>query len=276
MICGTPAANIAKVPKFLEYRTEDNRWRPLEHRGDSNAALVRDVNRLRPERDTYVCLVDEHDVWTKLWIEGVADALRTTQRGRNLRVVFRADPDHLWRFMEDLPDEYLPDRYRLDGNELFDWMPAQPWNAAFLRRWCSDQGLHEASSKIEDLLELTGGWPLLLERYAESEEKTWRGRASELDRYIKEHVDDLLAAVGLGDLAARRDLAPLRAWGEPLNADDVGTYAAIWEEEGRTPVTADVLRRRLYWATQLGLLQDVDGSTVFNPLVARILPDATQ
>ncbi len=247
---------------------EEGLLRRLKPTSDANA-LVGVLNRLRPDRDTYVCLVDEDEPWTLRWVDRAADALRKAQRGRKLRVVFRADPDHLWRVLAELPDEYLD-----ADNKLFDWVGAQPWNAAFLRRWCSDQGLHDAGAKISDLLELTGGWPLLLKRYAASEGKTWEARAAELERYVGEYRDDLLDAVGLGEPAVRLELAPFRAW-ETLNANEVDTYADVWAEEGRPSVAADVLRRRLCWATQLGLVQDVDGPTVLNPLIARILPDET-
>ena len=92
--------------------------------------------------------------------------------GRKLRVVFRADPEQLWRFVSELSDEYLQAK-----NDLFDWIAAQPWNGAFLRHWCSDLGLPDVREKSGDLLHLTGGWPMLLERYAASEEKTWEARA---------------------------------------------------------------------------------------------------
>ena len=266
VLCGTRAANFANVSEFLDERLEQGRLRMLKPWMDANA-LVSEVNRLRPDRDTYVCLVDQNEPWTLLWLERVADALRTTQRGRKLRVVFRADPEQLWRFVSELSDEYLQAE-----NDLFDWIAAQPWNGAFLRHWCSDLGLPDVREKSGDLLHLTGGWPMLLERYAASEEKTWEARAEELEHYIADHREELLDAVGLGTHTARLELAPLCSWGT-LDTDDVSTYADFWTEEGGPPVAADVLLQRLHWATQLGIVQEVNGSSVLNPLIARILPD---
>ena len=197
VLCGTRAANFANVSEFLDERLEQGRLRMLKPWMDANA-LVSEVNRLRPDRDTYVCLVDQNEPWTLLWLERVADALRTTQRGRKLRVVFRADPEQLWRFVSELSDEYLQAE-----NDLFDWIAAQPWNGAFLRHWCSDLGLPDVREKSGDLLHLTGGWPMLLERYAASEEKTWEARAEELEHYIADHREELIDAVGLGAHAAR-------------------------------------------------------------------------
>ena len=272
VLCGTRAANVADVATFLGERMDEGHLhlRPLKHSNDVNE-LVGALNRMRPERDTYICLVHESEPWTLNWIQRVVDALRTTQRGERLRVVFPADPEQLWRFLSELPDEHLD-----ANNDLFDWVSAQPWNAAFVRRWCSDLGVHDVGERIPDLLELTGGWPLLLEQYAASEEKTWERRAEELRLHVAEHRDDLLDAVGLGTRPACHELAPLRAW-DKLNANDVDAYADLWTDEERDPpVTADLLRRRLWWAIQLGIVHDVDGSTVFNPLIARILPNGAR
>ena len=48
------------------------------------------------------------------------------------------------------------------------------------------------------------------------------------------------------------------------------------EQEGGHPVDVDVLRRRLCWASQLGIVLDVDGSLEFNPLIARILGNRSE
>lgn len=274
VLCGTPAANLAEVSEFLQGRMkelmEEDHLKQLELNMEANA-LASALNRLRPpEGDTYICMVDKTELWNLRWLERTADALRKAKRGRNMRVVFQADPSQLWRFVEELPDEYL-----LADNDLFDWVAAEPWNAAFLRRWCSDQGLHEAGAKTADLLELTGGWPLLLERYAASKEKTWEARVAELDQHVEENREEILEAVGLGAVSARDELAQLCEWGT-LTADEIDTYEELWADEGGGPVKADVLRPRLHWATKLGLLQDVDGSTVLNPLIARLLNNDTR
>ena len=267
VICGAPAAKLADVTGFLAERIEENRRRPLPACIDANA-LARAINRLRPDRETHICLVDEGDPWTLHWVERANEALRTAARGGDLRVVFCATPNELWdRFVADLPDEYLE-----ATNSLFDWAPLQPWSAPFLRRWCSDLGRHEASAKIDDLLDLTGGWPLLLDQYAASSEKTWQARKDEIERYIAANRGEILEALGL-DSHARHQLAPLCAW-DSLDPTDVETYAELWSDRTHEHIDASVLRRRLFWATQLGLVQDIDGAISFNPLVARVLGDS--
>ena len=153
-------------------------------------------------------------------------------------------------------------------------MAAQPWTAAFLRRWCSDQNLHEATGKIDELLNATGGWPLLLERYAESDRKNWNAKTSELQDYVAETRDDLLDALGLGSTMVRSQLAPLGDHPR-LTLDDYEAYVDLVVDQGLRTFTLDDLRRRLWWATQLGLVQEDPGSVSLNPLVARILTDDT-
>ena len=129
-------------------------------------------------------MADENEPWTFSWLEKVASALRSVQRGSKFRVVFRADPEQLWRFVADLPDDYL-DTY----NDLFDWVPAQPWKDTFARRWCSDVPLPEVAGKIDELMQLTGGWPLLLDRYLNVGATNWNDKAVALGDYINEQCD---------------------------------------------------------------------------------------
>ena len=264
VLCGNKAVNFTDIERFLSERVEPGRLRTLQATMNANA-LASVVMRLRPDRDTYICLVDQDEPWTLVWLERIADALRKAEVGRKLRVAFRADPDQLWRFVKELPNDYLQ-----ADTSLFDWIGAQPWNAAFLRHWCNDLGLHEVGERIADLLQLTGGWPLLLERYAASDEKTWEAKTDELNWYIERHHDELLADIGLGEPSVRAELAPLIAW-ERLNPSEVNTYADLWEEEGGKPVDPNTLSRRLYWASLLGIAQDMSGYTTLNPLVARLL-----
>ena len=268
--CGTAAANAGDVVDFLASRME-NRVLRLEVTTDSGA-LVRQVNRLRParpDRATVLHVVNDDAPWTFRWVEGVAQALGTAQRGGSLRVVFRANPERLWDFVEHLPAEALD---ALSGR-FFDWVVVGPWDELFVKQWCSDSALHEANAKTHELFQLTGGWPSLLERYAECPETTWQARADALEGYIVGNRDEVLGQLGLGAPETRNALAPLLAWSpSPLRLDEVDTYAELWAEAG-PPVEPEILRRRLFWAMQLGLIDNDNGSGTFNPLVARLLAD---
>ena len=267
VLSGTRAANHSAVADFLGQRMGERQLRPLDA-AVTDKAFRKSLTALRPT-GTYVSFVHNQDPWTMRWIEGASNALKKVKRGKALRVVFLANPDQLWRFVADLPEEYL-----CEPNGLFDWVAVQPWNAAFLRRWCSDQNLHEATAKIDELLNATGGWPLLLERYAKSVKKKWKAKASELQRYVTKNREDLLEALGLGSARVCSQLAPMRECVR-LTEDDYETYVELVVDEGLHTFTLDVLRRRLWWATQLGLLQEDHGALSLNPLVDRLLTDGS-
>ena len=266
VLCGTDAANLSSLEKFLSDRMEQNRLRQLDLCIDE-AGLRKQLTALRPGRGTYVYLVGGAP-WTMRWLETAADALKRTRRGSAIRVAFQADPDQLWSLIEVLPEEYLD-----ESNGLFDWIPAQPWNSAFLRRWCDDQNLHEANTKIDDLLDVSGGWPLLLERYAESDQKTWNAKIGELRDHIAANGGELLNALGLGTDAARLQLAALRDC-DVLTPEDVEAHASRLSQDGNRIFEPGALRRRLCWALQLGLVHDKAGELSLNSLVSRILPHA--
>ena len=237
ILCGTHAANLAALGEFLEQRMDKGLVRRLDPCTDDHD-LARRINALRPGRDTHICLVGDEDPWGLRWIERTASVLGSARRGSALRVVFPADPSQLWSFVAELPEEYLD-----DANGLFDWVVVQPWTAAFVRHWASDQNLHEATAKMDDLLELTGGWPILLERFAESSEKTWNSKSAEISALVTAKAGELLEALGLADRSARREMAVIRDCGT-LTPDDVEVYAALLAEDGihefcarRTPPT---------------------------------------
>lgn len=269
VLSGTRAANHSSVKGFLSQRMEERHLRTLDA-AVNDKAFRKKLTVLRPGRGAvYLSLVHDEDPWTMRWIEEASHALKKIKRGKALRVVFLADPGQLWNFVSCLPDEYL-----CEPNGLFDWVPVQPWTAAFLRRWCSDQNLHEATGKIDELLNATGGWPLLLERYAESDSKNWNGKIRELQDYIAETRDDVLDALGLGSTMVRSLLAPMGDHPK-LTPDDYEAYVDLLVDQGLHTFTLDDLRRRFWWAKQLGLVQEDHGSVSLNPLVARILTDDT-
>ena len=265
----TRAADHGSVKEFLCQSMDERHLRQLDAAVTDKAFRKKLTGLRHPDRGTItIALVHDEDQWNMRWIEEASNALKKIQRGKALRVVFFADPDQLWNFVSYLPDEYL-----CEANGLFDWVAVQPWTTPFLRQWCSDQNLHEATTKIDELLNTTGGWPLLLERYAESDKKNWNAKASELEDYVAKHREDLLDALGLGSTMVRSQLAPMGEMG-PLTQGDFEAYVELVDQNLQA-FTLDDLRRRIWWATQLGLVQEDHGSVSLNPLVARILADDT-
>ena len=270
VLCGTQSANLDSTGEFLGQRLgeKENLLKPLD-RCMNPRELEAQLNKFRPGRDTYVCMVDKRDLWTKNWVDSSMRQLTAGKVGGKLRVVFQADAERLWDLVSELPVEFLEDQ----ADEQFDWIGLHPWEKAFLSRWCEDQNLHEAMTHIDELFVLSGGWPNLLEVYAASTEKTWQARKGELQDYIDNHRAALMADFGIESVEARAQMLGLRECGQMTYAD-VAAYEELLHEGGDIELPSGTLRRRLFWAIQLGLAQDVGGAWSLNPLIDRVLADS--
>ncbi len=267
VLCGTKISNLQECRHFLLQRMSKKLFRPLKPCMDE-AGLLRKLKTFRPIRETYVCMVDDSDPWAMRWIESTADMLTRGKVGSTLRVIFPADADRLWGLILELPDDYFVDH----ANGRFDWVGIQPWDTRFLKQWCDDLNLNEAIPHVDELHELTGGWPCLLEYYAKSSPKTWQGKKDALQKYIATSRIELIEDLGLGSDQVREQITTLRDCGR-LTFNEVKMYADLLKEDGEATFPSGTLQRRLFWAIQLGLAQDMGGSWRLNPLVETVLAD---
>ena len=183
-----------------------------------------------------------------------------------MRVVFIAEPQQLWGFVSELPDEYLGDE-----NGLFEWFGIQPWNHAFLHRWCSDHNLQVGTSQVSELLNVSGGWPCVLERYAESTEKSWQAKREGIRKFIAENQHELLDLLGIGLAQSQNEIYALHDYGA-FTPDDARDTARMMAEDEGNNADGIALVRRLWWAKQLGLIQNTQGNWALNSLLKKILP----
>ena len=259
IIAGCFAAGVDGVPAFLA-RNEDA-FRDIPGVTDPNA-FERHLTSLRPERHggTQVCLVPVDSPWNVPWIKRALTALHRIQRGTLIRVVFIATPTTLWRMMEDVEDE--------DGlYDQLDWVNVEPWDRAFLERWCDDLNLGVERTYIDSLLEKTGGWAVLLKRLDHSLEKSWRDRFRELDAWVGKERDQLLKALGVDNEEVERQMQHILSYDGWMERD-------MWDLEGddeTAKIPESVLRRRVRWARHLGLIRPTGDKIDFNPLVRQVL-----
>ena len=275
LICGNAATRFENVSRFLEVRLNS---RSLHHFAPSvNVdSLRKQLTVLRPEANTDVQIyfVNNGDLWNRHWLEHTEKTLREIQRGKNLRVVFQADSARLWDFIAELPREYL------DSSLDFDWFDTinlQPWSRGFIRRWCNDLALNDARmpGKVEELHHLTGGWPILLERFADSGKKNWSSKVAELDSYIETNQEFLLEALGLKTPRSRFELALIVHETGTLQMKDVDALADLWNEDNDIRIEGDTLHRRVVWAVHLGMMRVTQSGLEINSLVKRIFPNET-
>lgn len=256
VIVGNAAARIDEVCDFLGRRTKAS-LRPLDDCLDANH-FRRELTKSRPDRsERRVFLVPAECRWRVTWLHGAFEALKRMQRGRFVRVVFVADPSMLWTALKDLEDEAAL------GLERIEWLSAGPWDLTFLRHWCDVQDLTVDRGQIRDLLKISGGWPIVLERYEKSPSKKWDKRIQDLSQLVTDECDQFRQRLGI-DSVAEEHLSELRKY-EGLSGNAI---EELGEYDSETLVT---LKRRLSWAVHLRLVGLPEGTIEFNSLVGRVL-----
>ena len=263
VISGTAAVNIGDVGVFLSQRMDSGTFRVLELCTDE-FGLEKQLTKLRPDKFVHIYMVPTEEKWSMRWIKRASEVLKRVKRGKFMRIIFLADPEQLWSFARHLPDEYLE-----KSNELFEWFNILPWAQTFLRQWSSDQSFQVDKKKVEGLLELTGGWPCVLERHAEFRDKNWEETNQATVNYIAKNRAELRTKLGLSSLKAQQELAELQEY-NAFTTEEVRIAVDMINEIKGTNYDHDILVRRLWWSKQLGLIQDIRGTWKLNSLLMQI------
>ncbi len=281
ILTGTQAANIRQVSKFLSGRLGSSNFRELEPCYDTNR-LERQLTSLRPDRrqGLHVYMVPFETPWSALWLDRAAKTLRRVQRRNLIRVVFIAEPQTLWSVLADIDENAILAYLKSDTRYLksdarqtrkrIDWIGLGPWDFSFLRRWCDDHDLQVDQEVIDKLMEMSGGWPKILEQYDRSPHKHSRNRLAALDQFIIRHRSDLLRHLGIDTPLVQFELETLFSY-EAFTPDQVIQLVKMQRESREESLSSVSLRRRLIWAQHLGILQNPTGTWQVNPLVQKML-----
>ena len=267
VVAGTSAVNIEDVGKFLSGRMESgdqkkegSLYQELGQFKDVNA-FSQHLRKSRPDarQGTHVYLVPLETSWDVHWIEEAANSLDTIERGRYIRVVFVANSAKLWRMLEATED-----------NRHIDWIYAGPWNHIFLRRWCDDNNLPIDQSKVEDLIDISGGWPFVLEKFHRLPSTNWDTLIAEIKNALGNECDEWLKLLGIDSTRTKNQLQTLLEY-KAFTSEDAKGVEELLSEEKEDSSPDGILSQRLDWAKRLGLLQYSDSMWSFNPLVNRLL-----
>ena len=194
VVAGTSAVNIEDIGKFLSGRIESSHqkkegplYQELERFKDVDA-FSQHLRKLRPDarQGTHVYLVPLGTSWDVHWIEEAINSLDAIKRGPYIRVVFVADSAKLWHILETTED-----------NRRIDWIYAGPWNHIFLRQWCDDNNLPINQSKVKDLLDISGGWPFILEKFYQLLSTNWDTLIAEIKNAITDEGEEWLKLLGI-------------------------------------------------------------------------------
>ena len=265
VISGTNAANFECISEFLDQRLDNRTFRILNFCTDE-VGLERQLTGQRPVGESvHVYLVPFEAPWTIRWVSKAVAVVNRVKRGKFMQIVFPANAQQLWRFAGELPDAYFEDL-----NGLFEWMDLLPWNRAFLRRWCDDQNFQVATPQVNELLEISGGWPYILEQYAKLSEHNWQSNELAINEYIKKNRLELLAKFGLESNQSQDEITILQEYGA-FTPETVQLAVDMINESAKPGLNTGTLIKRLWWAKHLGLIQEFQGNWNMNSLVQKVL-----
>ena len=257
VVAGCQAADVAGVRDFLCKRIEKTSFREFPNCADVKQ-FRQNLMTLQPRSTNVrtVVLIPCDEAWTVEWLEVAESALRRKKTGRWIKVLFVADPDRLWRVMTEGGKK----------KEGVEWISVEPWDVVFLRHWLGENNLPHGSEEVARLVGISGGWPMLLERFVEPQQENWEGRVERLRNIVLQEADQWLVSLGVTP-TAKWALGMLLRHG-PIRAEneaDIGSVASLEN------VDSEVLRRRMAWGERLGIVSRSENEWSFNPLLRELL-----
>ena len=268
VVIGNDAANIGQLEAYLEdsLRGGEHEFTKLELSIDV-AEFEAQLGRQRPgDRAVHIYLAHENTQWNFRWLERTIAGQSRWQQASAMQVVFQASADTLWQFMSGLPEHYDE-----KSGETFNWIELRPWNREYLRRWCDDNNLLADTREVDALLDVSGGWPIILENYGKSSNGVGtKARIESVRKYVKQNADALLHQLGLGKIEVRRQVAALCSH-KAFTESDADALSSILPESWGSEVDSRNLARRLRWAKRLSLIQNTGSKWFANPLLEKLL-----
>ena len=171
-----------------------------------------------------------------------------------MRVIFLADPPHLWN--ADL---------ELNSSDRIELFQLQPWKNTMLDRWLDDNNFNRDKSSVDSLMESTGGWGYLIQdlvRRCSDRKHAWHVELANLeDRWRKETIEhDIL------QMPAEAEHF-LRTWAQFGNEESGVDHELLSEI-----APADKLSKLVSWAEQLSYVEPTEeGHWRINKFVYKVL-----
>ena len=268
VVCGLTAAGYDDVLRFL---SRSGFVVPLERsltRREFGEELVSHYDRRSEGTTIYV--VPSTVPWDKEWVEESLQRVRHLnlrgRRDKNVRVLFMAGAARLLQIYSAHGglDE-------LGFQEGLEWVPLRPWREGFLLQWMNDVGIPDATEKCPKIIQHTGGWWTLLQRFYDlvRDARDFEVGLERLDGWFIDSRNRSFfeKQFGIDCIGTRREV--LRDLVELKTADfaDLQTFAA---DRG---VDADQLMGILRWAELLHIVRRVGTTWKVDSVVGRLLSD---
>ena len=261
VVSGCKAAGLDDVGEFLSQQIGRELFRKLRPVTDL-VDFERELKQLQPVRNMVtVCLVPMDTNWNTSWLRAAKLILKKSAQGRSMwrRIVFLAPPERLWRVLTDLGED--------DSCDV-DWLEAGPWDLKFLPRWLEDINFTADVEHVRLLMDASGGWPTVLERFSKKKTgRAWGTRIDELKReLLKTDMFSMRRDLGVDSEDVERMLRMLSRADDPFDHDSIELVSS-----DLNLASAEVLQR-VKWSERLGLVSSAgDGCWTLNLLLKRLL-----
>jgi len=203
--------------------------------------------------------------WERTWLDEASQLVkRLVSEKRFIRVIFEADPDRLW--------QSGPSWLGTEGSwSNVRFLRLRKWPDEFLRPWLHDHNLPAAEEAPRLLRTRTGGWPFLVHEFSRrlAQEGDWRSALAHFepantDGWARKFLGRSKEATdGLGLLRKIRETQPRPD--DILRPEDWPDIAELV----KLPVENLVHAMRV--ATCLGIADEVEGGTIWDPTVEKYL-----
>lgn len=268
IVVGCEAAGLDRLEEFLEPACGREFFLALDNITDE-VSLSRRLDKLHDrEKDgvTLVVVASRHP-WTPQWVEKARQKVsRLKSLGAFVRVVFVADPSKAWA----MASEWSSDVHNLLERGVRQ-ISLTPWHEPAIRQWLDDCSFgNEAQEHWGQVLEVTGGWPVLLDNFLQntgSDRDRWQEALEATGKALisPDQLGDWSSCFGI-DASMRRDV--LRDWAS-LGAGATQDIAEVIE----TPIAE--VQTVVRWAELLNLCVPAgSGTQCLDPVVARVVQAA--
>ena len=189
VICGCPAGGLDDVQEFLHQRIGSDGFSRVLPAANADE-FEQQLRKLRSVRNSVtVRLVPPALKWDGAWVRAARRVVEGKAQGKRQwnRVAFIATPDQLWRLLTDAAES---------DTEGVDWFPLGPCDLTFLHRWLDDTTNTAAAEDARELLRISGGWPVELDRFGKKKpSRPWQSRIEDLQREARKNPAKRLGRV---------------------------------------------------------------------------------
>lgn len=263
VLFGVPMGGLNDVVRFLRLAAPGAPVHEISDAGSRAALVMRleEVLTATPE-GLSLAVVSPASPWTADWVVGALHSFkaRTVRRGSTVRVVFVGDAHAAWGWTDPASRDVDECRRR-----MVRVISLHPWSGESLSLWLQDQAIILNAEERQRVLELSGGWPTLLEEWAKHPPRDGKASPESMVNLLRERSDDRTWRPALG---LARELNPVLAlfaeYGPSMSAGDLEMVA-------QGAAARSEIERVLAWSELIGIVRkdDVERYSL-NSLVMRL------